>query len=362
MLYISLIALIIGIILSIKSLIRKQSEVGVLQMLFTTSITIITSSFPNFWNNIIAIIALLKNQPDIVYNSLEFNYISFIFGIILLIFCLIIYIKNLKKIKILNINGYGKYNIENYLNNQKDIYTYKENEINFIDIYNKIFKKKLDDESCECILNQIEENIKAFRNQTVENKKGYTGIAPIPFIVYAGTFLNRFSIDKYYEYNKSDMSYYELHSDKKEVLPNLELKTNIDLLDVSKKEVTLVISLTQKIKDDDIKQFLNKSNIVKLEAEKCTDNVIKNKNQLYNYVEIVFKNIIDLSEKLGNLSRINLVMSVQSCFAIEVGKRCTDDTRLPQIISYQYENQKNIKYPWGIVINGNNKKTLVKEV
>jgi len=95
MLYISLIALIIGIILSIKSLIRKQSEVGVLQMLFTTSITIITSSFPNFWNNIIAIIALLKNQPDIVYNSLEFNYISFIFGIILLIFLDATWLQNL---------------------------------------------------------------------------------------------------------------------------------------------------------------------------------------------------------------------------------------------------------------------------
>lgn len=361
MVFISIIVLLIGIILSVKSLLKRKSEEGTLQLLVTASITLITSSFPDFWSNMVAIIALLKNQPNIAEDSLDFNYFTFIVGIIILIFCLIIYTKTSQKIKILNINGYKKYNIENYLNKKKEIYIYKENEVNFIDIYNKIFKKKLDNESCECILNQIEENVKAFKNQTEEFKNGYTGIAPIPFIVYAGTFLDRFNIDKYFEYNKTSSQYYELSSRKNENFPELNLKTDINSLDVSKKEVTLVISLTQKIKDYDIKQFVGKSNIVKFEIKNCKDNIIVNKNQLNKYVEIIFNNIVEILYKLGNVSRINLVISSQSCFALEIGKRCVDDTRLPQIVSYQYENQNNIKYPWGIIINGNNKKSIVKE-
>ena len=42
----------------------------------------------------------------------------------------------------------------------------------------------------------------AFRNETSKITKGYTGIAPIPFIMYAGTFLNRVKINEYYEYDK----------------------------------------------------------------------------------------------------------------------------------------------------------------
>lgn len=362
MIYISVILFAIGIITLFKSFSNNKNEEGMLKLLVTTGLGLITSSSPDLWSNILAMVALVKNQPIIANNSIEFNYYTFFVGIAILVVSLIIYIKEKRKMNILNINGYKRYKIENYLINKKSEYSYKENEINFIDIYNKIFKKNLDEESCECILNQIEENVKAFRNQSEEMKNGYTGIAPIPFIVYAGTFLDRFGIDKYYEYNKNNMAYYELHSNKKETYPSLKLKTNIDSLDTSKKEVTLVISLTQKIKNEDIKQFSNNSNIIKLEVEKCKDNVIVNKNQLYNYVEIVFKNIVDISDKLGNISKINLIMAAQSCFALEVGKRCIDDTRLPQIISYQYENQNEIKYPWGIVINGKNKKKLVKEI
>ena len=38
-----------------------------------------------------------------------------------------------------------------------------------------------------------------------------------------------------------------------------------------------------------------------------------------------------------------------------MGKRSIDDTRLPQMIIYQFEAQNEVKYPWGIKINGREK-------
>ena len=329
--------------------------------MFTAGISLILSSLPDFWSNIVAIVALIKNQPNIANNSISFNIVTFIVGVIFVVISLIMYLTQKNKLCILNINGYKKYSVENYMDSKKIMSSYKEREINFIDIYNKIFKKNKDNDSCECILNQIEENVKAFRNETNGLKRGYTGIAPIPFIVYAGTFLDRLQIDKYLEYNKNLSNYYELDSKNKIDYPKLKLESNVNDLDDSIKEVTLVISLTQKIQNNDIKQFANKSNIVRLGIKKNKDNVIISTIQLNDYVNTIFDTIITITNKLENITRINLILSSQSCLALEIGKRCVDDTRLPQIVSYQYENQSNVKYPWGIIINGNMKKKLVKE-
>ena len=78
------------------------------------------------------------------------------------------------------------------------------------------------------------------------------------------------------------------------------------------------------------------------------------------YVNNIFDTIEKISQKLNNIKTVNIVCSSQSCLALEMGKRSVDSTRIPEIISYQFENQSNIKYPWGIVINGKNKGKLIK--
>ena len=253
-----------------------------------------------------------------------------------------------------------KYNLEEYFDKKFSLNDYKERELNFQNIYNRIFKKRKDDESVQCILEQIKEDVTGFKNESKGLKKGYTGIAPIPFIMYAGTFLNREKIDKYYEYDKKKCLYSEL-SNKKESYPRLLIDTNINNLNENKKEITLVISITQKIQDDDIKQFIRRSNVVKLHTEKIQDNIIISVKQLDEYTNLVFDTIQKIKDKLGNISKINMIISSQSCFALEIGKRSADNTRLPQIVSYQFEQQNKIKYPWGIIINSDNANKLVKE-
>ena len=102
--------------------------------------------------------------------------------------------------------------------------------------------------------------------------------------------------------------------------------------------------------------------IVKLQLQGATDNIIQSKEQLEEYTNNVIDKIIELENSGLNITKINLIIASQSCLVIEIGKRCADDTRLPEIISYQYERQENNKrYPWGIVINGINKGKLIKE-
>ena len=180
--------------------------------------------------------------------------------------------------------------------------------------------------------------------------------------MYAGTFLDRVTINEYFEYDKIDSKdYYVLKNKKIKNYPKLELKTELDKLDKKKTNVVLAISITQKITDEQLKQFYEDCNIIKLEINNPHDNTIKYKPQLNQYVNTIFDVIEEISRTIPNIKIINIVCSCQSCLALEVGKRSIDSTRIPQIISYQFENQNtNIKYPWGIVINGDAKGKLIK--
>lgn len=349
----------IGLVISIIRINNKNLDKGVSSLILTTGISLISSSSYDFYDWIFAVIALLKDKEQLAISTMETNYYSLIVGIILIIIYVFLCSKLKNKFCILNINGYDKYSVGDYISKKNDVYSYTEREINFVYLYKNLFKKSPNNEYLKCILNQIEENTKNFKSETTGLKKGYTGIAPIPFIMYAGTFINRVNIDKYLEFNKRTGKYCEL-SNKKEKYPKLINEYKLETLDKKNNEITLVISITQQITEEDLSQFKN-TNIIKLGISNKKDNAIYNKKQLEEYTDNVIDKIIELENSGINIKKINLIIASQSCLAIEIGKRCADDTRLPEIISYQYERQGNNRYPWGIVINGINKGELIKE-
>ena len=122
--------------------------------------------------------------------------------------------------------------------------------------------------------------------------------------------------------------------------------------------MVLAISLTQKISDEDLSQFSNLDK-VRIGIDSPKDNTIKSKEQLNEYKNFIIETIENISKENSNLKRIHLIYSGQSCLPLEIGKSSIDDTRLVEIISYQYERQNDIKYPWGIIINGSNKGELI---
>lgn len=352
--------ILLGIIYILVKFIKGKKEQGFIAMIFTTGIAILNQASGNWQDTLVKIIAIIWQRTDINELTEEFNLYYFFFGAFLIITAIILNLCSRKKVCVLNINGYLNQKIEPYLKKDKDFRNdFREREINFINIYNK-FRNKLDREDCECILEKIEEEVKAFKNETIELKRGYTGIAPIPFIMYAGTFLEREKIDEYYEFDKTDSNdYYKLENKKTKSYPKLNLKTKLEDLDTNKNNLVIAISTTKKITDGQLEQFADECNIIKLEVDSPYDNTIKYKKQLNEYVNIIFDTIEEISQKLNHIKTINIVCSSQSCLALEIGKRSVDTTRIPQIVSYQFENQSDIKYPWGIVINGRNKGNLI---
>lgn len=353
--------ILLGIIYNLVKYIKGKKEQGFIGTILTIGVGIFNQASGNWQDTLIKIIAIICKRKDINGLTEEFNLYYFFFGAFLIITAIILNLYSRKKVCVLNINGYLNQKIEPYLKKGKDFRNdFREREINFINIYNK-FRNKLDREDCECILEKIEEEVKAFKNETIELKRGYTGIAPIPFIMYAGTFLERKKIDEYYEFDKTNSNdYYRLEHKKTNSYPKLNLKTKLENLDTNKNNIVISISITKRITDGQLEQFANECNIIRLEVDSPYDNTIKYKKQLNEYVNIIFDTIEEISQKLNHIETINIVCSSQSCLALEIGKRSVDTTRIPQIVSYQFENQSDIKYPWGIVINGKNKGELIK--
>lgn len=338
----------------------KQNDENVSNIAVSTlGTTLILNASGGTFDWILKCIAIVTNREYAYEMTQEFNIPYFVLGIVLILVSIILTYLKKTKVTVLNINGYFKRNIREHVKESRDLRNdFREYEINFIDIYKKIFKKNLDKESYECIIEKIKEDVNAFKNVSTDGKRGYTGIAPIPLITYAGTFLERERIDEYYEFDKiNSNTYYKLKD--KGVYPNIKMYYDINSIDRSKKDIVIAISITAQIQEAQLQQFSENCNILNIGIDNPSDNVIKYKKQLFKYTNTILEAIQEIFKSFGELNNVHIVCSSQSCLALEIGKRCVDDTRLPQIIVYQYEAQNDVKYPWGIRINGENKGELI---
>ncbi len=360
-LYLGLLLIIFFILvgLVIKSFINKKKEEGFSNLLLMTGFSMIITSFGTLLDKLITLCAILKSDSDqvsnIVLHSGEINYIQLTVGVFLILVYFGLKYYNSNKKYIVNIKGYDfSKNIEN---NHKDIglsnFEFKEREIDFSSIFNNgsddIMTNKV-------ILEILKQKISSFKIESEEFKRGYTGIAPIPYIMYAGTLLRRVKIDEYYEYNKLDgQKYFKLKDKiyffKKE--PDLKLKTNLDELDKNISEIVISISVTSSITESDFLQF-NGIEAVELAIDQPGDNKIKSKHQLEKYYKKIYDTILKLDKSLSNLNKIHILYAGQSCLALEIGK-IIEENRMPEIINYHYNSQSSYKYPWGLVLNGHNK-------
>lgn len=358
---IGIIIIAVGIIFAIRKFRKSKKEEGFASLLFTTGITLILTSAPATLDKFLVFIGIITKYENAQILAGTFNYYYFFTGIFLVGVSIWLNIYSKKKIYVLNINGYMVKKLENYFKDLKmSNFEFKEREVDFIKLYKKLFVPTLNEEAFECIKEEIAEKVTVFKNESNGLKRGYTGIAPIPFIMYAGTFLEREVIDEYYEFDKVNTNtYYKLSKDKNFSIPKIKVKTDIDSLNKASKELVIAISLTQQISDGDLSQFSNIEK-VNIGIDNPQDNTIQNKEQLYEYRNFIIENIECISKEFSELKTIHLIYSGQSCLPLEIGRRSIDSTRLPEIISYQYERQSNIKYPWGIVINGQNKGKLIK--
>lgn len=348
----------VGIYFIINNFKLKKKEQGVSAILLTIGPTLIVSSFGNVWSNINQTIATLfssESADEVIELNSAFsqtNWVQLITGLLLIGAggYLTYFSKN--KLFILNINAYSDKRIEP---NSKDLglstFEFKERDIDLV----KIYKKNQIKDSYKEVLEIIEDKTTSFRLESRNFRRGYTGIAPIPFIMWAGTHLKHEKIDEYFEYDKIQTDkFYKLKKGRK-YFP-IKRKDYLNENDSTTNEIVIAVSITKRITSEQMKQFGNAKK-VELYINEPKDNAIKYKSQLIVYAQEVVKIIEDISASTSS-KKVHLLISSQSSLALEIGKR-VDDRRMAEIICYFFDIQQDKNYPWGIIMNGENKGEII---
>ncbi|WP_338540616.1 SAVED domain-containing protein [Paenibacillus tundrae] len=331
--------LIIGIIFVVRHFKNHQHEEGIAYVIIMFAAEVIATSFGTLDDKIFAFLS---------HKDVGTNYAQLISGFILLALGLFLMLHSKNKMYILNLNGMS--HDRRIDNHHKEVglnpFQFKEKEVDFVRLYNRKMSSKVASE----IIQEIKYKVEVFKQESKDKKRGYTGIAAIPFVLLAGKFFNRSVMNEYFEYNKFQQVYYRLTSKKR--FPRLTLVQNdaiSRLRSANCNEIAIAISITASINNDQLAQFTCPH--VFLSVTNPDDNIIKYKEQLKSYVKTTYDLLIDANEKISHLNKIHLIISSQSCFAFELGQ-LIEDTRIPMVISYQYNTQSEPKYPWGIIING----------
>jgi hypothetical protein len=229
------------------------------------------------------------------------NYVLLGCGITLIILGIILWHSIKKRIYILNMLGKIKHEISdvktvNFLK-LKD-YQLKETVLDLRWVANNVNPQRWKEAR-----EQIEEYIGEFSARSDTSTICFTGMAPIPFEVYAGTYMYGHTVKRFFEYNRSEDSYYELKRQKlcgsEKWLKNKDipiLKNSIMKNDNSA-DAVIAVSITQTIQDSDLIQF--KCPIIRLGIDKPKDNAITSIMQLKVYVNKTIELIIELKKCLS---------------------------------------------------------------
>lgn len=236
---------------------------------------------------------------------------------------------------------------------------FEEEKIDFIEFFDKTGKVKESDNSKICEM--IQRKCASFVNHASNSSNAFfTGMSPIPYEVYAGTFLNGSNVNDYLEFDsKNSKKFYKLErisaTQKELISPNPFLINETENM-IESTEVNLSIEVTSKISVEDLCQFQSFS-ALKIGLQENKDNLIREIAQL-----ISLKNeISSLMEKCGKkgINRIHITAAIPSCLAVEIGKEIVQlGNRLPEVVIYHYVRTSKKKYPFGLIVNGSRKGEL----
>lgn len=356
MLYIIILLLIVAIcllVLTVKRCFVKDSATDVATVMFTSGIGLIVSAFPGVKEVIAAIIASFVY----VKVSLETETLAIIAGF-LLIGLGFVYKRNIMdRIYILNMYGmFSQLDISD-IQHVKELnlsdFKVKESIIDIVDVFSH---GEMSNEKNEIITNKISKRCSSFRNRSADFKACFTGMAPIPYTMFAGNCLSGGSISRFFEYKRSENKYIEL-TNKGKSYPSLKIEKNV--ANKAAQDVLVTISVTMPVLDADVMQFSGYDR-VNFKLENTGNNVITNIQQLNNYVTTIVDEIEKLKADYPNLRTVHVAASIPSCLAEQLGEKfMLNSNRLPEIIAYHYDTKQNPKYQFGIVVSGSESGKLV---
>lgn len=305
--------------------------------------------------------AVLGVDVPILNSSEQFIWVCMALGVVLIVFGCVITARMKEPVYILNMVGQSKREI-NTDENERSLhiagYKIKEQVVDIIPIFGN--GDKIDKKTNGFIVQQIEDEVKRFSNRTEGKKSCFTGMAPIPYMVFAGTLLANANISRYFEYERHQSeSYYEL-SKKNPRKKWLKLEEVGSVQESTEEEVVLAVGISHQILDDDLKIF-GKKPVIRLEVSTPGDNLIRYKEQLLEYKNVVYQYIEEiLKKRYKNLKTIHLVTAIPGCLSLEIGKAVgAGRNRVPQIAVYHYISSAERKYSFGLYVSGSSKGKLV---
>ena len=335
--------LIVSLLLAMIPILSRKTD-SLFRALVTSGTILICSAFPGGTDKIIDLIASLFNI--VPYVEPKTDYVQLFIGLLLLVFAFIHRNTIQNKLYILNMQGSVRHFVtcDKYLKDL-NVADHQAREIIIDTGWAQENFRSMNKSQWKSLKSQIEDILIAFCNK--DYKKSFTGMAPIPITIYAGTCYKNQEITSYLEYNNSTDSYVELRKSK--IYPNLTCTTQ----DSSESdEIVVAISITAQISDSDLAQF--KYPIVSITCPNCDDNKITSSLQLQNYVDTIAEHLEALSKQ--GIKRIHLLCAMQSCLAFALGQRLAHmQNRLTEIVSYHYVKSETPCYVKGIVVSGVNK-------
>lgn len=258
--------------------------------------------------------------------------------------------------RLLNIQAYDDNKLEYMTITKRDRKLIEEQYIDLTKFWEEAKGKKSSSpdfkKNIERMTKLVNEEINLFKASSSKYRRSFTGIAPIPLLIYAGRKIPKIGLDRYYEIqkleNKNGLTPLDI-SDNAKYEPLL-IKGNITTSN-EKEEVVVAVSTTGTVSNNDLKQFIDKGLEVKhIYLENPSHTSIVSVSQINDYAEIIIKEILDIKNKKENLRTVHLICASKPSLMFRVGQ-LIDDTQMPVIISYHYTQQDNYKYPWGIFIN-----------
>lgn len=357
--FISILALLILITVFLAEHIMRRKE-RVTDSLIFVGIAYISQPLFDFQS---IALSWIQNQLNLPIQQINMStQFCILWGIILIILGLLIKkgeSSKQEKIPVLNMLGIHYQVRVNQNNCDKDLSKnfFEEKVIDFVDFFDKSGQISKNDNDRICKL--IQKECSSFTAMTTNNELAYfTGMFPIPYEVYAGTFLNGSKTNEFLEFDsKTTKKLYKLSPvNKHKFFSSNPLQINKTENIKGGPDLNLIIQVTSKINFQDLEQFQNFSSAA-IGLYEYKDNLIRNKEHLYE-----LKNTISsMMENYGkqDFSRIHITAAIPSCLALELGKEIAQmGNRLPEIVIYHYVRTNEKRYPFGLIVNGNKKGEL----
>ena len=327
----------------------KDEEKPTSDKLIEGGIAVILASLPSFSDSFLQ---FLYNWLQVAKTVEEGGFSPrWLFGLGLLLIVLGFILKFVDasaKYVILNMPGTIHHTKEDGMT--KALKTTKFEEIEISTAECQVKMQKMSQTKATAIIGDIQKQMDNF-NRKAHLKRCFTGMAPIPFIIYAGTKHRGKDIKYYLEFDKATQQYTKLNNDKK--FPAL-LKPAINT--VAETEIVVAVSTTALINEANTRQF--NLPVISLSLVEPKDNAIFSKRQLNAYVNETVTFISEVCKKNSQVKRIHLLLATQACFAYAFGKSLVlMQNRVPQIVSYHYMAPS---YKVGISINGSSAGQIVK--